>query len=346
MPSILLSDNGVSSGSAGLKTTAASDGSLALQTTTAGGVATTAVTIDTSQNVGVGTTSQNERLRLNSSSAAQARMSISYADSTIAFFGSYSGIVGAGNATDVFLSSQNVLAFGSGGTSERMRLDASGNLGIGATSMSGSGNLYLGTNGATIFYTNASSNLGIYTTQAVPITFATNNTERARITSDGTFLVGVTGSIANGANTAAGAEITKTYGWFANEDAIYFQRLSSDGTVQRFVRGATQVGSISVTGSLTNYNVTSDQRLKENIVDATPASALIDSLQVRQYDWKSDGSHQRYGFVAQELVTVAPEAVYQPADPDDMMAVDYSKLVPMLVKEIQSLRQRLAAAGI
>ena len=51
MPSIILSDNGVSSGSAGLKSTAASDGALALQTTTAGGVATTAISIDTSQNV-------------------------------------------------------------------------------------------------------------------------------------------------------------------------------------------------------------------------------------------------------------------------------------------------------
>lgn len=56
MPSTILSDNGVSSGSAGLKTTAASDGILALQTTTAGGAATTAVTIDTSQNVGLGVT--------------------------------------------------------------------------------------------------------------------------------------------------------------------------------------------------------------------------------------------------------------------------------------------------
>lgn len=56
MPSLILSDNGVSSGSAGLKTTAASDGSLALQTTTGAGTATTAVTIDTSQNVGVGVT--------------------------------------------------------------------------------------------------------------------------------------------------------------------------------------------------------------------------------------------------------------------------------------------------
>ena len=73
---------------------------------------------------------------------------------------------------------------------------------------------------------------------------------------------------------------------------------------------------------------------------------MVDALQVRQFDWKSDRSHQRYGFVAQELVTVAPEAVYQPTDPEEMMAVDYSKLVPMLVKEIQSLRARLKAANI
>ena len=51
MPSTILSDNGVSSGSAGLKTTASNDGILALQTTTAGGAATTAVTIGTNQAV-------------------------------------------------------------------------------------------------------------------------------------------------------------------------------------------------------------------------------------------------------------------------------------------------------
>ena len=51
MASTILSDNGASSGSAGLKTTADSTGALALQTSTSGGAATTAVTIDTSQNV-------------------------------------------------------------------------------------------------------------------------------------------------------------------------------------------------------------------------------------------------------------------------------------------------------
>lgn len=57
MASTILSDNGVSSGSAGIKTSADSTGVLALQTTTAGGAVTTAVTIDTSQNVGIGTAS-------------------------------------------------------------------------------------------------------------------------------------------------------------------------------------------------------------------------------------------------------------------------------------------------
>lgn len=103
------------------------------------------------------------------------------------------------------------------------------------------------------------------------------------------------------------------------------------------------VGTITHNDSAVSFNTTSDQRLKENITDADSASSLIDSIQVRQFDWKADNSHQRYGMVAQELALVAPEAVHQPADPDDMMSVDYSKLVPMLVKEIQSLRGRLAA---
>jgi hypothetical protein len=51
MPATILSDNGVSSGSSGIKTTGANDGILALQTTTAGGTATTAVTIGTDQSV-------------------------------------------------------------------------------------------------------------------------------------------------------------------------------------------------------------------------------------------------------------------------------------------------------
>ena len=102
------------------------------------------------------------------------------------------------------------------------------------------------------------------------------------------------------------------------------------------------VGSINTAGSTTTYNTSSDQRLKENIVDAPSASDEIDAIQVRSFDWKADGSHQKYGMVAQELQTVAPEAVTEGDTEEDMMGVDYSKLVPMLVKEIQSLRARVA----
>lgn len=55
--SVLLSDNGASSGSAGIKSTGGNDGVLLLQTTTSGGTATTAVTLDNNQNMGVGITS-------------------------------------------------------------------------------------------------------------------------------------------------------------------------------------------------------------------------------------------------------------------------------------------------
>jgi hypothetical protein len=117
---------------------------------------------------------------------------------------------------------------------------------------------------------------------------------------------------------------------------------NATGTIVAIYRGASLGGSITTDGSTTSYNTSSDARLKDNVADADDAANLIDALQVRKFDWKVNGKHQRYGFVAQELVEVAPEAVHQPEDQDQMMAVDYSKLVPMLVKEIQSLRARVA----
>jgi hypothetical protein len=103
----------------------------------------------------------------------------------------------------------------------------------------------------------------------------------------------------------------------------------------------TLVGAIGVDVSTTTYNTTSDQRLKTNVVDAP--SGNIDGIKVRSFDWIVDGNHQEYGMVAQELLEVAPYAVHQPKNPDEMMAVDYSKLVPMMIKEIQDLKARLTA---
>ncbi len=107
---------------------------------------------------------------------------------------------------------------------------------------------------------------------------------------------------------------------------------------------ATLRGSVSYnrTAGLVSYNTTSDYRLKDNIANAADSGDKVDAIKVRQFDWKETGNHVDYGFVAQELHEVAPHAVTKPEDDEKMWSVDYSKLVPMLVKEIQSLRARVA----
>jgi hypothetical protein len=161
--------------------------------------------------------------------------------------------------------------------------------------------------------------------------------EKARIDSSGNLLVGTTATI----------NLAKMVVQFTNSsNGMYLDETSDSSGTQyiRFSQSGTTTGSITRVAqtSAVNYNTTSDARAKHDIVDAPEASALIDAIQVRSFKWNTDNSEQRYGMIAQELVEVAPEAVHQPANPDEMMGVDYSKLVPMLVKEIQSLRARVA----
>jgi hypothetical protein len=180
-------------------------------------------------------------------------------------------------------------------------------------------------------------NLAASGTTGNPITC----TQAMTLDASGNLLVGTTSAAASNSNSFVVLPAAQN---------VYFQHISGTGggtAYQQFNYNSGAIGSITQSGTTAVlYNTTSDQRLKENIADADSANQLIDAIQVRQYDWKSDGSHQRYGFVAQELVEVYPEAVHQPVDPEAMMAVDYSKLVPLLVKEIQQLRARLNAAGI
>jgi len=111
----------------------------------------------------------------------------------------------------------------------------------------------------------------------------------------------------------------------------------------QFGYNGTQIGSITQSGTTAVlYNTTSDERMKRDIEDAGDAGAILDQVQVRQFTWTTDESHQPFGFIAQELVEVVPEAVHVPLDEAAMWAIDYSKLVPLLVKEVQSLRARVA----
>ena len=118
---------------------------------------------------------------------------------------------------------------------------------------------------------------------------------------------------------------------------------SGTNNMMVFIRGDAEAGSITTTTApATQFTSVSDERLKENIADADDASSKIDAIKVRKFDWKSDGSHQDYGLIAQELQPIAPDAVAGDSDSEKMMSIDPAKLVPMMLKEIQSLRTRIA----
>jgi len=148
-----------------------------------------------------------------------------------------------------------------------------------------------------------------------------------RIDSSGSLMVGTTVADASGI-TLNTAGYIKTYrGTTTAASQILFS--NPNGVV----------GQVQTSGTATSYLTSSDVRLKENIVDAPAGN--IDAIRVRSFDWKTDGSHQTYGMVAQELIDVAPEAVSQGETEDDMWGVDYSKLVPMMIKEIQDLKAKV-----
>jgi hypothetical protein len=239
------------------------------------------------------------------------------------------------------------------GTKTPLSLLGSGNVGIGTSSpaevlnvKTSSGNSYVdveratqaqgevgfkisgGTSGADwfMYQPSSSDDLRFYKTG-----------DKVTIDSSGNLLVGTTDKPS--ASVHGGTMISRDLDSEANKTST-----SATTGVTHFVffNPNGSVGSISTSGSATSYNTSSDQRLKDNIVDAPSSSDDIDAIQVRSFDWKADGSHQKYGMIAQELQSVAPEAVSGDADSDEMMGVDYSKLVPMLVKEIQSLRARVA----
>jgi hypothetical protein len=114
-----------------------------------------------------------------------------------------------------------------------------------------------------------------------------------------------------------------------------FIEFDTEGTI-------TTRGSITYNraGGLVAYNTTSDGRLKKNIKDSPEAGDLIDRVKVRSFDW-TDDTHLEHWVVAQELKDVCPIAVTEPDDPAGLWGVDLSKLIPLLVKEVQSLRKRV-----
>jgi len=302
--------------------------------------------IDASGNVGIGTSS------LNATYAPRLQVTSAAGDGT-------GGVliqnylptltledISGGAATSQIQQDQTDMLFKNNGA-ERMRIDASGTT---TFTKSGGGNIRIAETASRyveIFgYAEGTANGSTMTFHTIESGTSTS-TERMRIDASGNLLVGTTDTTLYN-NTSGGGAAFMTVGdgirldLARDGDVATFNRMSGTGTLLEMRQGGVTVGTIAVTASATAYNTSSDQRLKENIADADDAGAKIDAIQVRKYDWKADGSHQDYGMIAQELQVVAPEAVSGDPDSDEMMGVDYSKLVPMMLKEIQSLRARIA----
>ena len=255
----------------------------------------------------------------------------------------------SGGGTSFILQQDGTSTLFKHDANERMRIDSAGNVGIGESSIgsnaleirrSGAAGIVLKQTGVAQFYVEQDTDAKIRVTNSKNLIFSggTNGTtERMRIDASGNLLVGTTTTAFHNSNSVA---ISVSQGYILQNHVL---GTGSGTKYTYFSYNAGEVGSITQNGTTgVNYNTSSDQRLKENIADADDAGSKIDAIQVRKYDWKADGSHQDYGMIAQELQAVAPEAVSGDADSDEMMGVDYSKLVPMLVKEIQSLRARVA----
>ncbi len=120
----------------------------------------------------------------------------------------------------------------------------------------------------------------------------------------------------------------------------YYGR-SNDGKLFDFYQAGSARGDISVSASGVAFNTTSDRRLKH---DLKPFDGLATIGQIEVFDFAWLGGGRSRGVMAQDLDLVAPYAVTQGgADAaDDPWRVDYSKLVPDLIRAVQQLAGRVA----
>ena len=111
----------------------------------------------------------------------------------------------------------------------------------------------------------------------------------------------------------------------------------------------TPVGTIACTSSSTAYNTSSDYRLKENIVDLDNAINRIKQIPVHQFNFIVEPDVTVDGFLAHEVADIVPEAITGTKDGVDdkgnpeYQEIDQSKLVPLLTKAIQELEAKVAA---
>jgi hypothetical protein len=240
--------------------------------------------------------------------------------------------------TGMFFPAADTIAFAEGGT-EAMRIDSSGNVGIGTVANSGYAKLAInassassyptysnpaagGFNGA--FFTSTLNSADSYTTM-LDIGGVTANTDSSNGGSAIRFLtqprVSTFAPLERMRIDSSGLVSLRAKGTPTDTDFVL--QVYADGTTggiavqtnQTSGRAAVRfrnpngvVGQIETSGSSTSYATSSDYRLKENIAPMTGALAVVGQLKPCTYIWKSDGSDGQ-GFIAHELAEVVPDCV-------------------------------------
>jgi len=302
---------------------------------------TQAMTLNSSGNLGIGTTSPDCRLMLQTPSGTACQLNLSQSAVT--------------NYRLSIPASTDALTFVYGASTERMRITSDGSLVL--NNSGGDAQMYFGGSSGTtrMYLARSGSDSLLWNVSAGAMRFGTNDTERARIDTSGNLLVGTTSQIGSPANRVVIKFDNNNFyglgiGGSASGAAAMINFYNSAGTEQ---------GYISSTGSgSTTYSTSSDYRLKENIAPMTGALAKVAQLKPVTYTWKQDGSSGQ-GFIAHELQAIVPDCVTREKDAVDAdgkpkyQGVDTSFLVATLTAAIQeqqaiieSLKARLDAANL
>jgi hypothetical protein len=311
--------------------------------------------IDSSGNVGIGTASPNNLLDVRGSSSPQITLNNTSAvsnDTTDATIATYGGSTSYWSRLN-YNASQHIWKIYS---SEKMRIDSSGNVGIGTTSptvASGYTTLTLNSssNGGIYYVGKAGTNIGslysastnAYSLEAIGastfLQFNTNGAESMRITPDGTVRMNCANYTTGPSSTSNGIALEKNGGQPFWNHAVTGTGLTS---YYVFINSNGVVGTIRTTGSSTQYNTSSDYRLKEDIKPMVGALDKVVRLNPVTYKWKVDGTDGQ-GFIAHELAEVVPECVSGEKDAVNEdgsinpQGIDTSNLVATLTAAIQEL---------
>jgi hypothetical protein len=249
---------------------------------------------------------------------------------------------GAGNYGRVIYSSAAYpLAFFTNDT-ERMRIDSSGNVGIGTSSPGA--RLELGGTNPTIYFGPAGTASGGYIGYNTDNNYLSINAVSQGVSYRNIAIASDGGNCIVGATTTSGSGkfvVSTNTGYCATMNSV-----SNNADYIQFWNGS-QVGSINrVGGSNVNYNTSSDYRLKHDVAPMTGALQRVALLKPCTYKWNIDDSEGE-GFIAHELAEVVPQAVTGEKDALEEdgsikpQGIDTSNLVALLTAAIQEQQAQI-----